>query len=73
MPNQILSGKINQDRYPNFRKSGKFYLVRCFACGGEHGKENYAPAVSDGQCAWCGWKEDRAKLKQKLDEITWKD
>lgn len=22
------------------------------------GKENWAPAVASGQCAWCGYKED---------------
>jgi hypothetical protein len=46
-----------QDRPPNFREDGKLYLVRCFACGGERGTENYVLAVSDGVCAFCGWKE----------------
>lgn len=50
--------KVNQDRHPNFRdKKGKLYLVRCFACGGKLGTENYTMAVASGQCAWCGWKE----------------
>jgi hypothetical protein len=49
---------VNQDRPPNFRgEDGSLYLVRCFACGGEHGKENWAMAVASGQCAWCGWTE----------------
>ena len=43
------------DRQPNFYANGRFYLVRCFACGGEHGTENWAPAVATGQCAFCGW------------------
>ena len=30
----------------------KIYMVRCPKCG----KENWAPAVADGQCAWCGYK-----------------
>ena len=47
--------KVDQDKHPNFREDGKLYLVRCFACGGKYGKENYAMAVSSGQCAWCGW------------------
>jgi hypothetical protein len=52
--------KANQDRPPNFRgKEGNLYLVRCFVCGGEYGTENYAPAVATGQCAWCGWKEEK--------------
>lgn len=29
----------------------KIYLVRCPECN----EENYAPAVSSGQCAWCGY------------------
>jgi hypothetical protein len=53
--------KINktlQDKYPNFRdKSGKLFLVRCFNCEIERGKENWAPAVASGTCAWCGWED----------------
>lgn len=50
---------VNQDREPNFRnEDGKLYLVRCFACDPEHGRENYIPAVASGQCVWCGWKEN---------------
>ena len=30
--------------------SGKFYMVRCGACG----RENWAMAVASGQCCWCG-------------------
>ena len=49
---------VNQDRPPNFRgKGGQLFLVRCFACEPDNGRENYAPAVATGQCAWCGWKE----------------
>ncbi len=48
---------VNQDCKPNFREEGKLYLVRCFSCGGEYGKENYMPAVATGRCAWCGWEE----------------
>lgn len=54
----IEKDKVN-DRPPNFRgKNGELYLVRCFVCGGEHGKENWAPAVAAGECAWCHWRED---------------
>jgi hypothetical protein len=45
----------NNFQVPNFfDDNGKFYLVRCFACDSEHGRENYAAAVSSGMCAWCG-------------------
>lgn len=53
------------DRQPNFYNGGMFYLVRCFHCDPYRGKENYAPAVSSGCCAWCGWempKQDWRKL-----------
>lgn len=46
-----------QDRAPNFRKDGQIYLVRCFVCERKNGRENWAPAVASGKCAWCGWHE----------------
>lgn len=50
-----------QSMEPNFRdKNGKLFLVRCYACGGERGTENYGPTVATGQCAWCGWNEEIA-------------
>jgi len=53
-----MSTVIVQEQHPNFRgENGQLFLVRCFVCGGERGKENWAPAVASGQCAWCGWKE----------------
>lgn len=49
---------LTQDRPPNFRgEDGSLYLVRCFACNPEHGRENYAPNVASGICTWCGWSE----------------
>lgn len=35
----------------NFSVDGKTYLVRCPKCN----KENYAPSVASGVCAWCGY------------------
>jgi|SRR3990167_8306078 len=57
-----------QDRAPNFRKNQKLYLVRCFACDHESGRENYGPAVASGECAWCGWKEENSMKKQKISK-----
>ena len=38
--------------YPNFSdKDGRCYLVKCPKCK----KENYALAVYDGICNWCGF------------------
>lgn len=51
-------GAVDQDRKPNFRDDkGRLYLVRCFACEPERGRENWAMAVSEGRCAFCGWKD----------------
>lgn len=49
--------KAIQDRKPNFRKDGKLYLISCFVCDENYGRENYTPFVATGKCAWCGWKE----------------
>jgi hypothetical protein len=47
------------DRPPNFRseETNELYLQRCFVCDPIRGRENWAPAVATGQCAWCGWLE----------------
>ena len=34
---------------------GRKWLVRCPECG----KENYALAVKDGVCAWCGYEANK--------------
>lgn len=43
--------KAEQDMEKNFTANGKTYLVTCPKCG----KENWAPNVSSGICAWCGY------------------
>ena len=40
--------------YVFWSDDGRPYLVRCTWCG----RENYAPAVSSGQCAFCGHQEE---------------
>lgn len=50
------------DRPPNFRgDNGKLYLVRCFVCEPNGGKENWSMAVATGRCEWCGWEEAKTK------------
>lgn len=58
-----------QDQKANFRdKEGKLFLVRCYACESRIGRENYAPAVASGTCAWCGWSEDKVEDKPKEEK-----
>ena len=47
-----------QFQKPNFVENGELYLMRCYKCDPENGRENWAPYVATGQCAWCGWKEE---------------
>lgn len=58
------------DRGPNFRSDdGRFYLVRCFSCGGDRGRENWAMAVASGTCTFCGWKEPAdAGTRKRTDD-----
>lgn len=56
----MTTEKHKNFEYPNFRnKEGKLFLVRCFECEPDGGKENYAPNVAEGVCTWCGWREKR--------------
>ena len=56
--------KTIQDRDANFRDDqGNLFLVRCFACEPQRGRENYAFSVASGVCAWCGWKEQKDGIK----------
>lgn len=50
-----MNDAINQDRPPNFRDGDRLFLVRCYRCEPERGRENYALAVAGGFCARCGW------------------
>lgn len=55
----MQSKKIEEDE--NYRdEDGKLCVVRCPKCK----RENYAPMVAKGKCAWCGWSE-----KNELEEI----
>lgn len=46
-------------KHPNFISNNRVFCVRCQICG----KENYALAVANGICAWCG--EDHNKLREE--------
>jgi len=63
-------------RRPNFYRNNKFYLVRCYICDKNEGRENWAVFVATGKCAWCGCDEstdriicDRNKIKRKTKKI----
>ncbi len=49
----------------SFLSNGKVFLVVCHKCK----LENYAPAVCEGVCVWCGYdaNEDE-EYKKKLEE-----
>lgn len=55
------------DRQPNlYSDDGDvFYLIRCFNCDKDHGRENHALHIAAGQCAWCGW---RYFVERRQDE-----
>jgi hypothetical protein len=45
---------------PNFvDKDGNVFLVKCPKCK----FENYAPAVADGVCAWCGYDANKPETE----------
>ncbi len=68
----VVMQLVSQDRKPNFRDhTGNLFLVRCFACNPEIGRENYSMAVSSGVCAFCGWSE--AELKQVCQDFAEED
>ena len=51
---------MRQEQEPNFRdEQGQLYLVRCYSCDSKHGSENFVISVASGECAWCGWKDDK--------------
>lgn len=63
-------GKHRNFSRPNFMEKGKLFLVRCYECGGAYGTENYALAVASGQCAFCGWHQDKENEDGKGREAT---
>lgn len=58
------------DRPPNVRtEHGRLLLVRCFACDTSgRGRENWAPRVWSGVCAWCGWAAEQPDHPNNDDE-----
>lgn len=57
MPNKDIR---TEKGYGFISDDGKQYLVRCHECG----RENYAPLVASGCCAWCGY-DSNAKAEGK--------
>ena len=52
------------DMRKNFTVNGKYFMVYCPKCN----RENWAPAVADGQCAWCSYKEEVGSDIQRIQE-----
>lgn len=55
--NAKKAAKAELEMEKNFRSGDKVYLVRCPKCH----KENYAMAVSSGECCWCGYNANNDK------------
>jgi len=45
----------------SFKAGKNIYMVRCHKCA----RENYAPAVATGICAFCGYKATKKDLHDK--------
>ena len=43
------------------KKDGRLHVVRCPKCS----RENYAMAVSEGSCAWCGFDPNKGVYNGK--------
>lgn len=76
MSDDILLGlkDIKNYHHPNFiGKNRKLYLVRCYECDKEYGRENYVMNVSAGVCTWCGWAADQeivdAIVNRMMEEL----
>jgi len=52
---------------PNWETDGQLFLVRCFDCEPERGRENYGPVVARGYCAWCGWSANASTEEHEAD------
>lgn len=61
MPLIYKAIKAEQKMEENFEADGKKYLVKCPKCY----KENYAPAVSSGICAWCGYDANKGEKENE--------
>ena len=54
--------KTINHRDPNFQgKDGVLYLDRCYNCDPVKGKLNWIPMAYEGECVWCGWKDNAEK------------
>jgi hypothetical protein len=60
---------VNQDQSPNFRQDGQLFLVRCFQCKPEGGRENLAIAVANGECAHCGWRDAMQNISAEAQGV----
>jgi ribosomal protein L37E len=44
-----------------YDEKGNYYMVRCPECG----RENYAPSVASGVCAWCSYNGNTKNMQKK--------
>jgi len=53
---------LNNKTYTD--KDGKICMIYCLKCG----QENWAPAVSIGTCAWCGFDANEEKKQVSCEQ-----
>lgn len=51
--------------YGFLRDDGKFCMIKCCACG----RQNYAPSVMSGTCAWCSY-DANIPLDEERGEVA---
>ena len=55
-----MSDVTREGKGSYYLDDGRRCMIRCISCG----RENYAPLVSSGCCAWCGFDANAELAKE---------
>ncbi len=59
-----MSKTVYMENGISVQDDGVILLIRCPKCG----RENWAMAVRDGECCWCGYNaHNDAELKERIE------